>query len=379
MTNHVTIVNPGFNLSGRGRLLNFVRRVFGNLSVSKSMISVVLVALVPLIFIAFLSLGNMNLAMAFFGGTLLAERFLYGEDSQFSISSLRTNRTSITLSDYRKRKFLALSAIEVKVSGGILNSSNSEEDEIRIRRATAILAEHVRSFSVELDSKARSIRYLTTGCAKTTAEACQKAETSAERILRIVRDLHGSNTRAEILEGEQLKNAFLSIVGGGFEVLSKRANVVLRSDERTVESSGFILLSATDRSIGMVDLRKIASMIRDSGIDVTYVISLEAHRNYDENVLIDGVEHGQMWVATSFFVINGGRIDIIREKAQILKSIIEGITRGGVLKIVRGSNTLDRVGEILVRSSIGKKLFLSNDQLISHIYTYPLDEESDSC
>jgi hypothetical protein len=365
-------VNPVFHFSSGDRVLNPIRRIFGNLSVSKNIISVVLVAFVTAIFIATLSFGSTNLAITVFVGTLLAERFLYSEDSQFSASSLRTNRTSITLSDCKKRKFLALSAIELKVSSS-LNSSNSEEDEARIHRATTILAEHVTSFSIEVDSRTRSIRYLTTGCAKTTAEACQKAVTSAERLLRIVRDLHGTNARAEMLEGEQLRNAFLSIVGGGFEVLSSRANVVLRRDERVAESSGFLLLTATDRSIGMVDLRKIASMIRDPRIDVTYVISLKAHRSYDENVLIDGVEHGQMWVFTSFFVISGGGIDIIREKAQMLKSIIEGITRGGVLKIVRGSTTLDRVGEILLRSSIGKKLFLSNDQLISHICTYPLD------
>ncbi len=340
------------------------------------MIYVVLIVFVPLISIASLSFGSTNLAITVFVGILLAERFLYSEDSQFSVSTLRINRTSITLSDCKKRKFLALSVIELKVSGSILSGSNSEEDKAKIHKATTILAEHVTSFSVEVDSKARSIRYLTTGCAKTIAEACQKAEASAERLLRIVRDLHGTNARAEMLEGEQLRNAFLNIIGGAFEVLSSGANVVLRRDERAVESSAFLLLTATDGSIGMVDLRKIISIIRDPGIYVTYVISLKAHRIYDENVLIDGVEHGQMWVATSFFVISGSGIDIIREKAQMLKSRIEGITRGGVLRIERGSTALDRVGGILLRSSVGKKLLLSNDQLISHIYTYPLGRPS---
>lgn len=338
------------------------------------MISVVLIVSAALIFLVFLSIGSTNLAITVFVSILLAERFLYSEGSQFSVSTLRINRTSITLSDCRKRKFLALSVIEVKVSGSSLNGSNSGEDEARVHKATTILAEHVTSFSVEVDSRTRSIRYLTTGCAMTTAEACQKAETSAERLMRIVRDLHGTNARAEMLEGEQLRNAFLNIIGGDFEVLSSRANVVLRRDERAAESSGFLLLTATDGSIAVMDLRKIVSIIRDSRIDMTYVISLKTHRTYDENVLIDGVEHGQMWVASSFFVISGSGIETIREKAQMLKSSIEGITGGGVLRIERGSTTLNRVGRILLRSSVGKRLFLSNDQLISHIYTYPLGE-----
>jgi hypothetical protein len=250
-----------------------------------------------------------------------------------------------------------------------LQGGNSAETRSRIHKAAAILAEHVRSFSVEVDSKTRSIRYAISGWANTAAEACQKAETLAERVLRIIRELQGTNACAGIIEGEQIRNTFLNIIGGDFEALCRRSNVVLRREERSNGSSGFLLIRATEGSIGIVNVRKIIELIRDLGIDVTYVISLKANRTYDENVLIDGIEHGQMWVASSFFVVNGRDASVIREKTAMLKSRIESLTRGGILRIEHGSTTLDRVGGILLRSLGGKKLLLSNDQLISHIFT----------
>jgi hypothetical protein len=301
---------------------------------------------------------------------LVGERALYGEGPQLSLSTLRINQRSISISDCRKRKFLAISFIELKVSGNeILRDDNLEGSKKRIHKAATVLAEHVRSFSVEVDSKTRSIRYVTTGCAKTAAEACQKAETLAERILRIVRELHGTNTRGEIIEGERIRDLFMDIIGGDFEILFRRSNIVVRREERTNSSSGFLLMRVTDGSIGILNVRKIISIIRDLGIDVTYVIHLTANRAYDENALIDGIERCQMWLASPFFIVNGRDVAVIKEKVNMLKGGIEGLTRGGVLKIERGSTTLDRVGEILFRSLEGRKLPLSNDQLINHVLT----------
>jgi hypothetical protein len=304
---------------------------------------------------------------------LLGERVLYSEDPQLSLSTLRTNQKSVLISDRRKKRFLAFSFVEVGIAGDeSLADSNSEETKNRIHRASTILAEHVRCFSIEVDSKTRSTRYMTTGRANTATEACQKAETSAERVLRIIRELHGENTSARIIEGERIKEAFLGIIGGDFEVLSKRSYVVQRLGERTSGHLGFLLMKVTDGSIGIVNVEKIISLIRDLEIDVTYVISVKANRIYDENALIDGIENSQMWLASSFFVVSGSDTSVIRKKAEVLKRDLEGLTRGGVLDIERGSITLGRVGGILLRSLGGKKLFLSNEQLMSHIFARSL-------
>jgi hypothetical protein len=283
------------------------------------------------------------------------------------------NQRSVSISDRRKRKFLALSFVELALDADdSLYDGNPEETKDRIHRASTILAEHVGCFSVEINSKTRSARYMTIGHANTAAEACQKAETLAERVLRIIRELYGENTRARIIEGERIKDTFLGIIGGDFEVLSRRSNVVQRLEGRNGSSFGFLLMKATDGSIGILDAEKIISLIRDLEIDVTYVISVRANRTCDENALIDGIENSQIWLVSSFFVVSGRDARVIREKAEMLKCDIEDMTRGGVLRIERGSTTLDRIGGILLRSLEGKKLFLSNEQLISHLFARSL-------
>jgi hypothetical protein len=353
--------------------LNHVRVILGKFNFSKDIASAALIVMLALVFAAFLGLGNTNLVILVLMCVLLGERVLYGEDAQLSLSTLRMNKKSISISDRRKRKFLALSFIEVRLdSDGSSRNDNTEETKNRIHKASSILGEHVGCFSVEIDSKTKSARYMTTGQAKTATEASQKAETLAQRVLRILREIHGENAGARIIEGERIKDAFLAIIGGNFEVLSKRSKVVQRLGNRTCDSFGFILMKATDGSIGIVNVEKIISLVRDLEIDVTYVISLKANRTCDENALIDGIENSQMWLASSFFVVSGTDAKVIREKAERLRRDLEDMTRGGVLRIESGSATLNNIGGILLRSLGGKKLFLSNEQLISHIFAKPL-------
>ena len=338
-------------------------------NISKNLASVVLIAVITLVFVMFLSLGNTDLAILILICTLLGERLVYSEAPKLSLSTLKTNQRSISISDCRKRRFLALSFIEVRTNGEeTICDSDPYEKRSRMQKAVSILAEHVGSFSVELDSRSRSTRYMTTGSAKTAAEACQKAETAAERVLRTIRELYGENTRGEIIEGERIRDIFKGIMGGDFEVLSKKSGIILRLGAGVRGSTGFLLMKATDRSIGIVNVERIISLIRNLGITVTYVVNVQANRIYDENALIDGIDHAQMWLVSSFFVINGNDAGLIIEKAKMLKCSIESLTRGGVLRIERGSATLDKVGGILIRSLEGRRLLLSNDQLIDHIF-----------
>jgi hypothetical protein len=359
-------------------MLRHIRLKLGRFSNSKKLAPVIFIGMITLAFVTFLSLGNTNLAILILICTLVGERVVYGDDSQLSLSTLRTSQKSVSISDYRKKRFLALSFIEVRTSPDeIIGDSSPDQTRNRMQRATAILAQHVGSFSVELDSKTRSTRYVTTGSAKTAAEARQKAEAAAERVLRTIRELYGQNTRGEMIEGERIRDIFQGIIGGDFEVLSKKSGIVLRLGERVRGSMGFLLLKTTDRSIGIINIGEITSLIRNLGINVTYVVNAHANRAYDENALIDGIDHSQMWLVSSFFVVNGSDAGLIMEKAKTLKSSIESLTRGGVLRIEHGSATLNKLGGILLRSLEDRKLLLSNEQLINHIFTgHSLNETS---
>nr|MDO8134345.1 hypothetical protein [Candidatus Njordarchaeum guaymaensis] len=334
--------------------------------------SVILVLILVLVLLAFSSLANPSTAILFLLSSLFAARLLYREVPAVRLCTMRNIGKSIAFSDDKKRRFIALSAVETTAEGATrFANSDSEMREAKILRATRILAEHIGSFGIEVDVKKEAVRYLTSAAANTVAEACQKAETLAERILRIVRELHGEDSHVRILEGENLQNIFKRIVGGEFETLTNVGSVTLRRKRGTSADSGFSLLTVTHESIGRIDLRRLISIIRDLGADVTYVINMTAQRAYNENSLIDGVEQGQIWVFSSYFIVNEKGVNAIRDVTHRLKSNIENLTRGGILRIEKGSTTIREVGSILARSPIGKKLFLSNSQLIAHIYPTP--------
>nr|MDO8100331.1 hypothetical protein [Candidatus Njordarchaeota archaeon] len=312
---------------------------------------------------------NPTIAILVLLSSLFAVRLLHSEEPTVRLCTMRNIGKSILFSDDKKRRFIALSIVEMPAEEATgLGNNNSGMRETKILRATRILSEHVSSFGIEIDVRKEAVRYLTSAAANTAVEACQKAETLAERILRIVRELHGENSHVKILEGENLQNVFKRIVGGEFESLTNVGSVALRRNRRTRDSSGFSLLTVTHESIGRIDLERLISIIRDLGADVTYVINVTARRAYDENSLIDGVEQGQIWVFSSYFIVNEKGVDAIRDVTQRLKNNIENLTRAGILRIEKGSTIIREVGSILARSPLGKKLFLSNSQLIAHVY-----------
>jgi len=343
--------------------------MIGNPALSKYSIRAAIVFLL-LCLASLVCFSNLHLAILVLVCTLSAVRLLYGEQPNIKAYTLRSNGRSLTFSDDKRQRFIALSIVEAKSSRVVETGvNNSEEAPSKIVRATKILAEHVGAFSIEFKVRAGSIRYLAVADAKTVAEACQKSETSAERLLRVVREMHGVNSRAGILEGEYLRDTFMSIVGGDFGTLKGVGNVVLREGESTNGASGFALLTAIDGSIGTIGLDRLSSIVQDLQGEVTYVISMKVHKTYDENVLIEGAEHGQIWVISSYFMVDGRSVDRINQDAFKLRSSVESLTRGGTLRVERGAFAIQKIGSILVRSSVGKKLRLSNNQLIAHIRT----------
>jgi len=329
----------------------------------------ILIVILVLVLVAFSSLENPNTAILVLLSSLCAARLLHSEEPTVKLCTMRNIGKSIAFSDDKKRRFMALSVVETTTEVATsLDNSDSKMRETKILRATKILSEHVGSFGIEIDLRKGAVRYLTSAAANTAAEACQKAETLAERILRIVRELHDEDNHVKILEGESLQNVFKSLVGGEFETLTSLGSLALRRNRGTRDESVVSLLTVTHESIARINIGKLISITRDLGADVTYVINVTAHRAYNENSLIDGVEQGQTWVFSSYFIVNGKGVNTIRDVTQRLKNYIENLTRAGVLRIEKGSTIIREVGSILARSPIRKKLFLSNSQLIVHIY-----------
>jgi hypothetical protein len=276
---------------------------------------------------------------------------------------------SIAFSDDQKKRFIALSIVEMATESATrFGNDDSEMRASKILRATRILAEHVGSFGIEVDFTKEAVRYSVSASANTVVEACQKAETLAERIVRIVRELYGEDTHARILEGQNLQGVFKRIVGGDFETLTSIGCVALCHKGVANDVNGFSLLTVTHESIGTIDLRRLISIMQDLGVDASYVINLKAQRVFNENSLIDRLGQGQIWVFSSYFVVNEKSVSTTREAAHRLKNSIEDMTRAGTLRIEKGSTTIRKVGSILARSPVGKKLLFSNSQLIAHVY-----------
>jgi hypothetical protein len=276
---------------------------------------------------------------------------------------------SVVFSDDKKRKFMAFSALEMAVESATrFDNCDSKTFEAKTLRATKILAEHVGSFGIEMDARKGTVRYLSSAVSDTVTEACQEAETSAGRMLRIIRELNGEDDRVRILEGENLQDVFNRIIGGEFETLTCRGSVAISHKRGTNDVNAFSLLTVTKESIGKIDLTRLFSLIRDLETDVSYVIRVTAQSVYDENSLIDGVGQSQIWIFSSYFVVNEKNSSTVQEAAHRLKNSIESLTRAGVLRIEKGSKAIREVGSILARSPIGKKLLLSNNQFIAHVY-----------
>jgi hypothetical protein len=319
--------------------------------------------------VAIVSLANPTTAILALLAGLLAARVIEEEEPPVRMCTMKNLGKSIAFSDDHKRRFMALSTVEIAVENAARFSGNSSEiRDTKILKATRIFAEHVGSFGIEVDVRKRAIRYSVSASANTVVEAGQRAEALAERIVRIVRELHGEDTDARILEGQNLENVFKRIVGGDFETLTSTDCVALCHTRTTNEINGFSLLTVTQGSIGTIDLARLISIMRDLGVDISYVVNLKAQRVFNENSLIDSPEQGHVWAFSSYFVVNEKGVNATRDIAHRLKNNIEGLTRAGTLRIEKGSTTIRKVGSILTRSPIGKKLLFSNSQLITHIY-----------
>jgi hypothetical protein len=299
-------------------------------------------------------------------------RLIFGEKPTIKVSTMRSNGKSIAFSDERRRRFAAFSAVEIRNT----QLFGPQADELqgnrsKVLKASKILAEHIGRYSIEISNRASTIRYLVSAEARTASDACQKVEAAAERMLRVIRELHSEDDRPGIIEGEQLRSTFLGIIGGDFESFSDAGNVVVRDRDRNGEEYVFSMLIAMDPSFAKIDLKRLISMIRNPDASITYVISVQAQRTYNENVLIDGAEFGRTWVVSPYFIVSGREVDTVDEVSTKLRNDVEDRTRASVLRIQRGSSIIRKFGCILLRSRLDKKLFLSNDQLITHLFGIP--------
>ncbi|WXG43128.1 MAG: hypothetical protein WED04_03585 [Promethearchaeati archaeon SRVP18_Atabeyarchaeia-1] len=349
--------------------MNHAEGLAAKLKTSKDLMTPIFLVVVLLALIEFLTSANVILVISLLLCALPSVRLIYGETPTVKISTMRSNGRSMVFSDEKRKRFTALSAVEIRVAQPIgSEASESSIDRSKALKTNRILAEHVGTYSIEVSNRGSIIRYVVSAEAKTASDACQKAEIAAERMLRVVRELHGE-PRPGIVDGEQLRSVFFSIVGGEFESFIGASKAAVRNCGGSVEGYGFAVLTATDPLFAKLDLKKLVSMMRSSEASVTYVINVQAHRTYNENVLIDGAEHGRTWIVSPYFVVGAREVDTVDEACTKLRNDLEDTTRAGVLRIERCSSTMNRVGRILLRSRVGRKVFLSNDQLINHVFS----------
>jgi hypothetical protein len=281
---------------------------------------------------------------------------------------MRCNGKCVVFSDEKSRRFVAFSAVETR-DGQLFypQTDQPEEKRLRILKASRIIAEHIGTYSIELNNRTSTIRYLVSSKAKTASDACQKTEVVAERMSRVIQELSDSHLRPVIIEGEQLPTTFLSIIGGEFESFSDAGDLLFCNTGEDGGRFGFAMLAAMDQAFAKIDLRKLVSMIRNPDAVITYVINIKAHKTFDENVLIDGAESGRKWLVSPYFLVGGREPRSIREVSAKLRSDVEDAT-GILLRIQRGSSIISKLGRILLRSPLDRRLLLSNDQLINHIF-----------
>jgi hypothetical protein len=352
--------------------LNHVEAILTKLRPSKNLIALVFLAVVLLTFVGFLTSPNMYLVFLILICILPLIRLVYGEGPAIKITTMRSNGKSLAFSDDKRRRFVAFSAVETRTGGQVDSGADQlQRNKYKVLEASKILAEHVGNYSIEVGNKGSTVRYLITYEARTASDACRRVEAAAERVSRVIRDLYEEDLRPRLIEGEQLRSAFLSIIGGDFEALKHSGKVVVRDCERDGERHAFAILVAVDPSFAKVELRKLLAMTRNLDASITYVINLEARRTFNEDVLIDGAEHGRTWVVSPYLVVSGRDVEVVDEASIKLRNDLEDLTRAGVLRIERGSSIVNNLGRILLRSRIHKKLFLSNDQLINHVFSIP--------
>jgi hypothetical protein len=282
---------------------------------------------------------------------------------------MRSNGKSIVFSDERKKRFAAFSTIEIRDARlSYPQTDEPDPNRSRILKASKIIAEHIGAYSIEMNNRTSTVRYIVSSEAKTASDACHKTEEAAERILRVIRELYDDDVRPRIIEGEQLRNAFLGIIGGDFESFNDAGNLVVRNKKENGNEYRFAMLAAMDPSFAKIDLKKLISIMRNPDAIITYVINIQAHRTYNEDVLIDGAEHGRTWLVSSYFIVSGRESHVVREVSTKLRNDVEDMTRAGVVRIQRGSSIIDKLGCILLRSQLNKKLFLSNEELNTHVF-----------
>jgi hypothetical protein len=354
---------------GWGTRLNHVEALLARLKVSSGILTVGLILILLFSLFSFVSSVNFFLVLSILMCTLASVRFLHGGAADIRISTMRGNGKSIVFSDEGRRRFVAFSAIEMRSTRPLFPPAyKSDLDRSRVLKASRVIAEHIGRYSIEIKSRTSSVRYLLSSEAKTASDACHAAEDMAERMLRVIRELYHEDAGPEMIEGERLKNAFLEITGGAFESLHSVGNLLVRNQEDSVAKYGFAALAVTDPSFAKIDFEKLLSITSNLDAPVTYVINIQAHRTYNENVLIDGAEYGRTWLVSPYFIVSGNEFNAIQETSTKLRNDVEDATRARVIKILRASSIVGELGHILLRSQLNKKLFLTNQQLITHMF-----------
>ena len=352
-----------------GTKLNHVEDLLVKLKPSNDILTVGFIIILLVTLVGFFASVDIFLVLFILLCTLVSMRLLYGDEPTIRISTMRSNGKSVVFSDEKRKRFAAFSTIEIRDAPLFYpQTDNSDPNRSRVLKASRIIAEHIEAYSIEIDNRTSTVRFLVSSEANTATDACQKTEGVAERMLRVIRELYDNGVKPEMIGGERLRDAFLAIIGGDFESFNGVGNLVIRNKGENGDKYGFAMLTAMDPSFLKIDLRKLLSMIRNPDAVITYVINIQAHRTFNENVLIDGAEYGRTWLVSPYFIVSGTELRSIREVSTKLRNDVEDTTRAHVLRIQRGSSIISQLGRILLRSPLDKKLFLSNEQLITHVF-----------